>query len=333
MIRHRPDHPDGADDAFLPVAEGGDDHRQAGGVEQPALGADEDLHALAALGELEQPQHRLLRLQPFEQRLDLVHPGHLVEVLQQLGLAADDQAAGAAAGPGRQPGLDHLVGQGVERGAVGGDLLVHPGPGIFQAAAGEAGIQVVAGLRERGGRQAGRDLDHPVLDLAVLRHQHHQGAAGAEGDEFQVADAPLALRRHHQPGGAGQAREHLPGLGQGLLQRAAGGGAAGRDRLPLALAEVAEFQQPVDEQPQAAIGRQPAGGGMRGIEEAGLLEIRHDVADRGRGEAERQAARQGAGAHRLAGQDIDLDQFAEDGRAAAVEAREGSPGRAAERFR
>ena len=54
------------------------------------------------------------------------------------------------------------------------------------------------------------------------------------------------------------------------------------DLLALFLGEAAQLQQPVDEQAQAALGRQPAGRGVGRVEQPGLLQIRHDVADGGR---------------------------------------------------
>jgi hypothetical protein len=89
------------------------------------------------------------------------------------------------------------------------------------------------------------------------------------------------------------------------------GGAAGADLLALLHGKVAEFEQPVHEQAQALLGRQAAGAGVGRVEQPRLLQIGHHVADRGRRQVERQAARQRAAADRLAGLHIDLDQLAQ----------------------
>ncbi len=88
-------------------------------------------------------------------------------------------------------------------------------------------------------------------------------------------------------------------VGQRLLQGAAAGLQRAADLVALILAQLAELQQPVHEQPQPAVGRQAAGGGVGGEQQPGIGQVRHHAADRGRGERHRQAARQGAAAHRL----------------------------------
>ena len=56
--------------------------------------------------------------------------------------------------------------------------------------------------------------------------------------------------------------------------------------------EVADLEQPVDEQAQAELRRQPPRRGVRRGDEAELLQVRHHVADRGRRQRHRQHARQ-----------------------------------------
>jgi hypothetical protein len=65
-----------------------------------------------------------------------------------------------------------------------------------------------------------------------------------------------------------------------MEEAAPGGFEFPADRLALVLAELAELQQPVDEQPQTLVGRQPPGRGVRGKQQAGLGEIGHHIADR-----------------------------------------------------
>jgi hypothetical protein len=86
----------------------------------------------------------------------------------------------------------------------------------------------------------------------------------------------------------------------------------GVDRFPVLFAEIAELQQPIDEKPQTPIRRQATGRGMRRVEQPGLGEIGHDVADGGGGKRQRQAAREGAAADRLTGFHILFDDLAKD---------------------
>jgi hypothetical protein len=134
--------------------------------------------------------------------------------------------------------------------------------------------------------------------------------------EFDMLKRTVGLGRHHHAGAARQAREHQRGLVEHFGQRAAGGGALDVDRGAVVFGKAAGFHQAVDEQAQAQIGRQAPGGGVRGEEQAQLLEIGHDVANRGRGELPAgelaQPARQGARPHRLAGFDIGFDDGAEN---------------------
>ena len=53
------------------------------------------------------------------------------------------------------------------------------------------------------------------------------------------------------------------------------------DRAAVVLGEVADLHQRIDEEAQTQFGRQPAGRGVRRIDEAELFEVRHDVAHRG----------------------------------------------------
>ena len=133
--------------------------------------------------------------------------------------------------------------------------------------------------------------------------------------------APSDFGASTRPAAGRQAGQHGAGLGQRVLQAAPGGGQRGGDRLALVLGEFAEMQQPVDEQAQAEIGRQPAGRGMRREQQAGLGQVRHDVADGRRRQVHRQPARQGAAADRLAGFDVLLDDLAQHGGRTGIEAR------------
>ncbi len=123
------------------------------------------------------------------------------------------------------------------------------------------------------------------------------------------------------PGAARQAGQHLAGLGEQFLRGAvpAAAGHAALDLGPLLLAHIADLEQPVDEQAQARLRRQAAGARMRRVDEAERLQIRHDVAHRGRRQRHRQRAAQIARADRLAGGEIGLDDALEDLARALVE--------------
>jgi hypothetical protein len=99
---------------------------------------------------------------------------------------------------------------------------------------------------------------------------------------------------------------------QRLVDAAAGGGAARLDAHPLLVGDVAELEQAVDEKPQPGIRRQPASRGVAGIEQACILQVGHDVADRGRRQRLGQPPRQRPRTHRLAGLDIAFDHQAQD---------------------
>ena len=79
-----------------------------------------------------------------------------------------------------------------------------------------------------------------------------------------------------------------------------------------------ERGQPVDEQPVALVGRDPAGAGVRLGDEPLLLQRGHVVADRGRRDAEAVPLDEGLGADRLLGGDVVLDDRAEHGELAVV---------------
>ena len=95
-------------------------------------------------------------------------------------------------------------------------------------------------------------------------------------------------------------------------EAAAGGRAFAVDVLALFLAEAAQLQQPADEQAEAALGRQAAGRGMRRIEQAGILQIRHDVADGGRRQRHGEPARNRARADGLTRFHVGVDDVAQD---------------------
>src|SRR5207248_2114794 len=91
------------------------------------------------------------------------------------------------------------------------------------------------------------------------------------------------------------------------------------DRLAVALGQIADLHQGVDEEAQPDLGRQPPGGGMRRIDEAELFEIGHDIAYRRRGQRHRQDSLYIAPADWLTGRQIALDDQAKDLARALIE--------------
>src|SRR6202011_1240782 len=91
--------------------------------------------------------------------------------------------------------------------------------------------------------------------------------------------------------------------------RLADGSKLALDRLPLRFGEIANLHQGVDEKSQTKFGGQPAGGSMRRVDQAELLEIGHHVADRGRRQRHRDQARNVARTDGFAGREITLDDL------------------------
>ncbi len=83
---------------------------------------------------------------------------------------------------------------------------------------------------------------------------------------------------------------------------------AALDFLDLLVVQGLELEQRVDEEAVALVGRNAAGGGVRRGDEAQILEVGHDVADGGRGEAQARIARQGSRADGLPVANVILDQ-------------------------
>ena len=173
-------------------------------------------------------------------------------------------------------------------------------------------------------RQSGRQRQDAVLDLPILGNQHDQRALRLEPHELDVLEPRVRLHRQHHAGRARQSRQHARGFGQHGVDRlgGAGGGDLRLDRLAVVLGHVTDLHQCIDEEAQAAFGRQAAGRGVRRIDEAELFEVRHHVAHRGRRQRHRDDAREIARADRLAGRKVALDDLAENFARALIELRE-----------
>ena len=144
---------------------------------------------------------------------------------------------------------------------------------------------------------------------------------GLEPHEFDLLQPDVVLGRQHDAGAAGQIGEQARRLRQRALEAAfvRGGADLIVDPRALLAREAAEFEQRVDIEAQAELGRQPPRAGVRGVDQPEFLEILHDVADRGRRQRNRQQAREHARADRLAAGEIGIDDAAEDFARARVE--------------
>ena len=127
--------------------------------------------------QVEQLDHAVLRFQVLEQVLQQLDIGLRSHILQQIGSAAHDQPRrqpAFGAGPDRKSLFDKLPGQRIERGTR---FLLDPldvATRLCQRASANMRVEEVRRFLKLRRGYARRQLDHPVLDVAVLRHQHRQ---------------------------------------------------------------------------------------------------------------------------------------------------------------
>ena len=164
--------------------------------------------------------------------------------------------------------------------------------------------------------QARRRFDHPVLDLTVRAHQDHQCAA------LNPAPRTRCAARHRRISAPAPARPRptSPASMQCSFPRGYPRGcglappACRADRLAaLHRSRSPNCNSPSTNNRKPLLGRQPSGAGMRRKQESRVRQVRHDVADRRRGQRDRQTARECAAADRLAGLDVLLDNLAQHG--------------------
>src|SRR5262249_53879719 len=111
----------------------------------------------------------------------------------------------------------------------------------------------------------------------------HEAAARLERHKFNMPEARDLLFCEDDAGAMGQTRNQLTRFAQKLVDRLVAPIGDLRFYLaPLVERYVADLEKSVDEQPKAKLGRQAPGGRVRRNDEAELLQIRHDVADRRR---------------------------------------------------
>lgn len=143
-------------------------------------------------------------------------------------------------------------------------------------------VEIVGGLLEFRGRIGPTSVNDAVLHLVVGEYQDHQHAIRSKRHEIDVAQGKLVAARHrHQTYKVGHRRQQLGDLADQSL----------RTQLwRQALAELGhlrviqwlDLQHAVDEKAISLRCRHTPGRGVRGRNQTDLLEIGHDVADRGR---------------------------------------------------
>ena len=212
------------------------------------------------------------------------------------------------------PGGDHLLRELIEFGAILRQRGFEFEPRFGQGAPAYPRIEEIAGFRQRGNRNARRQGQHAIFNLAVFGDQHDQRLFRLQPHEFDMLEPRIGFCGEHHRRRAGQARQPRQRFAKGCFNRLrlADRRKLGLDRLPLRLGEIAELHQRIDEKPQAQFGRQPPGRGMRRVDQAELLEVRHHVADRGRRQRHGDQARNVARADGFAGRQIALDDLAKD---------------------
>ena len=109
-----------------------------------------------------------------------------------------------------------------------------------------------------------------------------------------MLEARIDFGRQHDAGAAGEVGKEARRLGQRSLEAAAlrRGTNLGVNPRPILAAKIAEFEQSIDEEPQAVLRRKAPSARMRRVDQAQLLEVLHDVSDGGRRQRNRQHPRE-----------------------------------------
>src|SRR5215472_17698558 len=143
--------------------------------------ADKDAHAFGLFGAAEQIDDLAPRLEIVEQQAYPLEVGERLEILEQMRLTAHDQFALflLAARPARQTLGHDLLGQLVELRLALLERAFDLRLDLIERMAADARIEKIAGLGQRRSRQADRNIDDAILDLAVLADQDHHGALGS----------------------------------------------------------------------------------------------------------------------------------------------------------
>ncbi len=137
----RADDTDNADDFALAILEGCDNQRRSRQREELVLGADENRDAVAFVGLAEELNEFTFRFDVVEQLADAFEFFDGCDILEEVGLAADDQALAVveAAGPGGEAGLDDVLSEGIEFGLGAGGFASRCGRGLRRGSSREYG--------------------------------------------------------------------------------------------------------------------------------------------------------------------------------------------------
>ncbi len=253
----------------------------------------------------------LLALQRVEQLAGALEIGAQLDIGKQIGAAAHDQRAMAVlrvARPLREAHIDQVGGDLVQAQAVLRHRVGELGFCFRERATAQFGGEEIAGFLHGRRRDPKGRGEQPVLDLAILVDEDHQGLRRADRKDLDMFEGRVAGRGNDQAGPARQLREHVGGRREHVVNAVA----ARRD-LAVNVAALICRQRPglhqrVDEQPQAQMGRRAPGRAMRGVHQPERHQIGHGVADRG-GRQWNPALGQSAAADRLTGCKIGLDDF------------------------
>ncbi len=149
--------------------------------------------------------------------------------------------------------------------------------------------------------------------MPALPDQDREQLVVAQAHELDLLeDLALRARGHEDHGVAGELGEDLARVAQRGVEIVGVDVVALEELLALLGAHGADLEQGVDEEAQPLIGGHAAGRGVRLLEEAGLLEIAHDVADGRRREVDPGPARDGARADGVARGQVLLHDGGED---------------------
>ncbi len=258
-----------------------------------------------------------------------------LEELEELGLLLEEvEEASQARHVGRKlvdfeeiaPARDHHAVAGPNRLGAGLDRRRHE-PGDVAMQVDELGLHLLAQLVEFQPRVmlvhvVGRFLqlrrrvraighEHAVLHLAVARDDDEQHALVREAEEFDVAQhRSVPAWRDDDAGEVRQVREKLRRGGDDAVRVV--GKELALDLQALDFLHRPHGEERIDEQAIALGRRHAPRGRMRARDEAHLLEVGHDVANRRGRELERGEARERARADRLPVDDIALDEDLEE---------------------
>jgi hypothetical protein len=268
--------------------------------------------------ELDESPLLLERAEQRAQALDVPELGRRQEVRGPL----DEDARGWGLGldrarPQREAPREEAVARGRLLRHPAEERLSHRGKGrpreLLREIASDA---VELALVERLG-----DLEHPVVDHSRTVHEDRDDPAPLQPHELEVLDHDGAeLRRQRHADVMGEPRELTRRLAQQLRQLAARAQERLVDRLRVGRAHANGAHELIHVESVRAVGRYAPRRGVRLREQAALLEVGHDVADRGGGEVELRLLRERPAPDRLPRHDVRLDHGLQDLALARVEA-------------